>query len=177
MTTRTRDRTWTFAAPFALKGVDRLLPAGSYRVATDEELLEGLSFPVYRRVATTIFAPGRGGSLEMLSIDPADLQAAPDRDAAAREAAGQPQASPPFEGCGAIGRFVNHRGRRVRATAETPHGQPRRGTHTLRRLLRHRLHAADPARADPGRRRAHRLRGRVRGVSARPDREEAGEVD
>jgi hypothetical protein len=25
-----------FAGPFALKGVDRLLPAGSYRVATDE---------------------------------------------------------------------------------------------------------------------------------------------
>ena len=92
MTTRTRDRTWTFAAPFALKGVDRLLPAGNYRVATDEELLEGLSFPVYRRVATTIFAAGRGGSLEMLSIDPADLQAAQERDAAARKVAGTPKA-------------------------------------------------------------------------------------
>ena len=84
MTTRTRDRTWTFAGPFALKGVDRLLPAGSYRVATDEELIEGLSFPVYRRVATMIFAPGRNrASLEMLSIDPDDLQAAQERDGAA----------------------------------------------------------------------------------------------
>ncbi len=32
MQTRSRDRTWTFAQPFWLKGVDRELPAGSYRV-------------------------------------------------------------------------------------------------------------------------------------------------
>ena len=83
MLTRTRERTWTFGKPFMLKGVDRELPAGSYRVATDEELIEGLSFPVYRRVATTIFAPARNGSLEMLSIDPADLQAAQERDVGA----------------------------------------------------------------------------------------------
>ena len=57
MLTRTRDRMWTFSKPFTIKGVDRLLPAGSYRVSTDEELIEGLSFPVYRRVATMIFAP------------------------------------------------------------------------------------------------------------------------
>ena len=68
MLTRTREKTWTFSKPFTLKGVDRELPAGSYRVATDEELIEGLSFPVYRRVATMIFAPGRNAaSLEMLS--------------------------------------------------------------------------------------------------------------
>ena len=84
MMTRTRDRTWTFSRPFLLKGVDRLLPAGQYRVTTDEELLEGLSFPVYRRVATMIFVPGRtrSVSLEMVAIDPADLQAAQERDAA-----------------------------------------------------------------------------------------------
>ena len=84
MTTRTHERTWTFHNPFLLKGVDRLLPAGSYRVATDEELIEGLSFPVYRRVATMIFVPGqaRHASLEMVSIAPADLQAAQDKDAA-----------------------------------------------------------------------------------------------
>jgi hypothetical protein len=83
MTTRTRDKTWTFSKPFMLKGVDRLLPPGDYRVTTDEELIEGLSFPVYRRVATMIFVSGpaqRG--LEMITIDPADLQAAQERDAA-----------------------------------------------------------------------------------------------
>ena len=47
----------TFAHPFLLKGVDRILGAGDYRVVTDEELIEELSFPVYRRVATMIFVP------------------------------------------------------------------------------------------------------------------------
>jgi len=87
MLTRTREKMWTFSKPFTLKGVDRPLPAGSYRVSTDEELIEGLSFPVYRRVATWIFAPGRNlTSLEMLSIDPADLQAAQESDAAPQSA-------------------------------------------------------------------------------------------
>lgn len=79
---RTRDQTWTFNKAFALKSIDRLLPPGSYRVVTDEELIEGLSFPVYRRVATMMFVPGpNGSSLEMVTIDPVDLQAAHERDA------------------------------------------------------------------------------------------------
>jgi hypothetical protein len=87
MLTRTRERTCTFNKAFRLSGVDRLLPPGSYRVVTDEELIEGLSFPVYRRVATMIFVRGQdSASLEMLSIDPTDLRAALDQDAArARE--------------------------------------------------------------------------------------------
>ncbi len=88
MLTRTRVKTLTFARPFALKGIDRLLPAGDYRVSTDEELIEGLSFPVYRRVATMIFVPGpanAASSLEMFTIDPADLKLAQERDVAAGE--------------------------------------------------------------------------------------------
>jgi len=89
MLTRTRDKTWMFRRPFTLKGVDRALPAGEYRVSTDEELIEGLSFPVYRRVATMMFVRGLNGtSLEMLTVDPAELQAAHERDAA--EDAGKP---------------------------------------------------------------------------------------
>ena len=81
MLRRAHDQTWTFNKAFLLKGVDRLLPPGSYRVVTDEELIEGLSFPAYRRVATMMFVPGRkGSSLEMLTIDPAELQAAHERD-------------------------------------------------------------------------------------------------
>ncbi len=84
MLTRTREKTCTFGSSFRLNGVDRLLPPGSYRVVTDEELVEGLSFPVYRRVATMIFVRSQnGGSLEMLNIDPIDLRAASDRDVAA----------------------------------------------------------------------------------------------
>ena len=76
--------------PFGpLDGVGRALPAGSYEVITDEELIEGLSFPVYRRVATMMLAPGQSSqaaSMEMLSIDPLDLAAALERDKLAVEA-------------------------------------------------------------------------------------------
>jgi hypothetical protein len=77
MTTRTQETTVNFARPFSLKGIDRELPAGDYRVVTDEELIEGLSFPVYRRVATMIFVPAPNRTaVEMVLIDPLDLAAA-----------------------------------------------------------------------------------------------------
>jgi hypothetical protein len=84
MSIRTSNKTVSFARPFLLKGVDRVLPPGEYRIATDEELIQELSFPVYRRVATMIFAPAESphsSSVEMVSIDPRDLQEAQDRDA------------------------------------------------------------------------------------------------
>ena len=81
MTTRTTTKTVTFAHPFLLKGIDRILPAGDYRVVTDEELIEGVSFPVYRRVSTMIFVPGQNASsVEMVAIDPQELQASQKRD-------------------------------------------------------------------------------------------------
>lgn len=55
---------------------------------TDEELIEGLSFPVYRRVSTMIIVPApalRMSSVEMLAIDPRELEATLDRDAATHE--------------------------------------------------------------------------------------------
>ncbi len=85
MTIRTSSKTVTFALPFLLKGIDRELAAGSYRVVTDEELIGQLSFPAYRRVSTMIFVPAQASSVEMVSIDPLDLQAAQDRDKAMRE--------------------------------------------------------------------------------------------
>ena len=83
MTTRTTSKIVTFARSFTLKGVDRILPPGEYRVVTDEELIEELSFPAYRRVATMIFVPGichHASSVEMVTIDPQELQAAQERD-------------------------------------------------------------------------------------------------
>jgi hypothetical protein len=90
MTTRTNSKTVTFVHPFLLKGIDRLLAAGDYRVVTDEELIEGLSFPAYRRIATAIFVPAQShhaSSVEMVTIDPLDLQAAHDRDGAMHQGA------------------------------------------------------------------------------------------
>jgi hypothetical protein len=54
---RTTRHTLTFEQPFSLSGVDEVQPAGTYAVAVDEELIEGLSFPAYQRVATTIYLP------------------------------------------------------------------------------------------------------------------------
>jgi hypothetical protein len=86
MSTRTSRTTVSFKFPFFLKGVDRVLAPGDYAVITDEELIEGLSFSVYRRVATMILVPARShrASTEMVTIDPLDLQAAQERDAATR---------------------------------------------------------------------------------------------
>jgi hypothetical protein len=83
MTTRTHRKTSSFAHPFLLKGVDRVLPPGDYEVVTEEELIEGLSFPVYHRVSTVISVPGQtryASSTEMVPIDPLDLEAAHARD-------------------------------------------------------------------------------------------------
>jgi len=82
---RSRSKTLMFNKPFLLRDIDRVLPAGDYRVVTDEELMEEISFPVYRRVSTVIFvpAPTHGAfSIEIATIDPLDLQAALDRDTA-----------------------------------------------------------------------------------------------
>ena len=63
MTTRTTRTTMEFNSPFSLESIGRMLPAGRYEVVTDEELIEGLSFPVYRRVATTMLVPARNLSI------------------------------------------------------------------------------------------------------------------
>ena len=85
MTVRTIRKTIAFRKPFYLKGEDRLLPPGDYDVVTDEELIEGLSFSAYHRISTVMFVPAQSGSaIEMVTIDPLDLQAAIDREARER---------------------------------------------------------------------------------------------
>jgi hypothetical protein len=85
MTMRTSRKTVTFHRPFLLSGMDAAQPAGSYTVETNEELLEGLSFPAWRRTATVILLrpqAGAAGSGEDLDIDPLELEAAQESDAA-----------------------------------------------------------------------------------------------
>jgi hypothetical protein len=84
MVGRSRSKALMFNKPFLLEGVDRVLPERDYRVVPEEELMEEISFPVYRRVSTVIFvpAPTHGAfSIEIATIDPLDLHAALDRDA------------------------------------------------------------------------------------------------
>ena len=83
MTLRTHRETLTFAHPFTLSGVEDVQAPGAYTVQTDEELLEGLSFLAYRRVATVIFVPLRHGgprSLQAITVDPRELADALARD-------------------------------------------------------------------------------------------------
>jgi hypothetical protein len=84
-TVRTRHKTVTFQRPFCLSGYDGALPAGTYGVETDEELLEGISFAAYRRILTLIHLhpqPGRPGLSQTMAIDPNELDAALARDRA-----------------------------------------------------------------------------------------------
>ncbi|MBM6584368.1 hypothetical protein ILT44_29675 [Microvirga sp. BT689] len=76
---RTTRESITFDHPFLLMAVDKLQPAGTYTVDIDEELIEGLSFLAYRRVATTIYLPlvqGNKGSVQAVRVDPQELTAA-----------------------------------------------------------------------------------------------------
>lgn len=88
MTIRTSKKKVTFRKPFVLREFDEVLPAGQYDVETDEELLEGISFPVYQRILTVIRLhpkAGQPGLSQALTIDPNELDAALKRDQALSE--------------------------------------------------------------------------------------------
>ncbi len=85
MSVRTSHKTVTFTRPFSLSALDEVQAAGTYTVETEEELLPGLSFPAWRRIATLIFLPSRPGGAfveQVVNIDPLELEAAQARDAA-----------------------------------------------------------------------------------------------
>jgi hypothetical protein len=89
MTLRTSQRTVAFGRPFVLEGLGGELPAGEYRVETEEELVEGISFAAYRRTATVLLLPaeaGGAGLVRALTVDPQDLDAALARDLATVDA-------------------------------------------------------------------------------------------
>jgi hypothetical protein len=66
--------------PKSLSGFDGEQPAGPYSVETDEELLDGVSFPAYRRTETRMYredvSTGIYGVLQIAVIDPKQLEAA-----------------------------------------------------------------------------------------------------
>ena len=82
-TTRTTRTTVTFTRPFCLSAIDTPQPSGTYTVDTDEELIDGLSFLAYRRVATLLHLPStsrRVGVTEIVTVNPSELDAALKRD-------------------------------------------------------------------------------------------------
>lgn len=79
MTNRNTTRTVTFRHPFVVAGIDGLQPAGSYIVEMEDELLQSLSFPAWRRIRTAIRIPRHPGSSvteQVAPIDPAEIDAA-----------------------------------------------------------------------------------------------------
>ncbi|WP_448956004.1 hypothetical protein [Labrys neptuniae] len=83
MTVRTTRSTVTFTKPFHLVGFNENQPAGEYRVDIDEELIEGLSFLAYRRVAALVHLPALSQSqtsIQVASIPPATFDAMLERD-------------------------------------------------------------------------------------------------
>lgn len=83
MSLRTRCRTVTFSRPFTLSSLDGVQPAGTYTVETEEERIEGMSFPAYRCLSTVILLPGPPGSMivsQTATIDPDELAEALRRD-------------------------------------------------------------------------------------------------
>ena len=84
MTMRTSHKTVTFTQPFSLSAIGEVQAAGTYIVETNEEPLQGVSFPAYRRIETLIFLPSgpSSGFVErVVDIDPLELEAAQKRDA------------------------------------------------------------------------------------------------
>jgi hypothetical protein len=76
MSIRTTTSTIRFSRPFTLAGVADEQPLGSYTLEVDEELLQNVSFPVYRRVSTMIRLPPRPDSTELgrvVYLDPLEL--------------------------------------------------------------------------------------------------------
>ena len=92
---RTTSRTVRFTRPFTLPGVEDEQAPGTYEVEVDEELLPGVSFPVYRRLEARITVPFNAmGAVGHQTVPVAFdvLEAALARDAAA-EAAAEPAAA------------------------------------------------------------------------------------
>jgi hypothetical protein len=79
LTVKTERATISFANPFSLKELDAAQPAGDYILETDHELIEGLSWLAYRRVATFLRIPrisAAQGFSQRVSVNQANLDAA-----------------------------------------------------------------------------------------------------
>ena len=79
LTIRTMLTTVSFRSPFMLQSLEGILPAGEYVVRLDDELIEGLSWIAYRRVATLFQTPAISapeGSTQSFSISQTELDAA-----------------------------------------------------------------------------------------------------
>lgn len=83
MPNRTTRSVVQFLAPFTIMGLDSVQPSGDYAIDEDSEEIQGVSWLAFRRIATFIHLPSlttRSTPQQMVLIDPADLEAALERD-------------------------------------------------------------------------------------------------
>lgn len=83
MTSRTIETVVHFASAFSFAGIAGQQPAGAYRVDRDEELIESVSQVAWLRTKTFFHLPAidtPGPKQQMVPINPADLEAALERD-------------------------------------------------------------------------------------------------
>jgi hypothetical protein len=79
MFARSTESTIHFSRPFQLSQLDEAQPAGSYRLTTVEERLEGPSFDVFQRVRTLLYLLANalaGRARKVVNVDPIELAAA-----------------------------------------------------------------------------------------------------
>ncbi len=77
MNTRSSKSMVTFVNAFSQPGYPEQLPAGTYEILVEEELLQGLSFEAWRRTSTFLLVRGNGnpvGSIAMRPITQKDLE-------------------------------------------------------------------------------------------------------
>jgi len=79
MQTRTSHSHVTFRRPFRLPGMDAIAPAGSYKVALEEERLDTLTAEAWRQTVAVLQIT-TGGVTEHVSVDPQALRDALLRD-------------------------------------------------------------------------------------------------
>jgi hypothetical protein len=80
---RTIETTITFRHSFMLAALDKAQPAGTYRVVTEEEEIEGLSFIAFRRTATLLHLPAlstTGNAHQVVDVDPLEWAAIVEAD-------------------------------------------------------------------------------------------------
>ena len=83
MAMRTTETMVTFRRPFVLAAVEAAQPAGTYRVVTEEEQIEGLSFTAFRRIATLLHLPAlstTSGTHQVVELDAAEWAALVEAD-------------------------------------------------------------------------------------------------
>lgn len=84
MAIRTNETRITLAHPFTVDSLGTPLPAGTYRLVTEEEEIPGISFLAFRRTATILYAPalsGKGGGPQQaIPTSPEEMTVIFDRD-------------------------------------------------------------------------------------------------